>query len=117
ASSTEARIAGCNAMRSSSREFAPTKIFTRRFIEGLLLGDDPLAEAGSDLINLLHCLRRNPAITDIDQGFHLPQSVLNLVENWKIEFRHSLESFLKIREQIRLVQQLCTVCGKVFVNH
>src|SRR6266550_3700899 len=90
ASSTEAKIAGRNAVRISSRELARTKIFTKRFIEGLILGDDPLAKSRSDLANLLHCLRRNPAITDIDQGFHLDQSILNLVDNWKIKLRHSL---------------------------
>src|SRR5215208_1797243 len=37
----------------------------------LILCDDPLAKSRSDVVNLLHCLGRNPAITNIDQGFHL----------------------------------------------
>src|SRR5262249_3187720 len=117
ASSTEAKIAGCNALRISSRALARTKIFTKPFMEGLLLGDDPLAKSRSDLVDLLHCLRRNLAITYIDQGCHLAQSILNLMNNWKIKLRHSLQPLLKIREQIRLVQQLCAVRGKMFVDY
>src|SRR4030095_8302871 len=112
-----AKLAGSNGVRNSSTKLARTKVFTKPFIEGLILGDDPLAKSRSDFVNLLHCLRRNPAITDVEQGFHFDQSILNLVDNWKIKFRHSLQSFLKIREQIRLVQQLCAVRRKTFVNH
>src|SRR4026208_35621 len=95
----------------------PERKFSRSASSRSILGDDSLAKSRGDLVNFLHCLRWNPAITDVDQGFHFAQSILNLMDNWKIKFRHSLKPFLKIREQIRLVQQLGAVRGKTFVNY
>jgi len=51
-----------NAREDHQQRACADENFTKRFIEGLILGDDPWPRSRSDLAKL-HCLRRNPAIT------------------------------------------------------
>src|SRR5437899_10602961 len=109
-------MAGGSPVTTNSRELTGKKIFTKFFIYGLILGDDSLAKPRRNLVDLFHCFRRNTAITDVDQRFHFAQSILDLMNDWKVKLRHCLESFLKIREKVRLVQQLGTVTRKMVVH-
>src|SRR5581483_4957183 len=49
-------------------------------------------ESRRDLMIFFNRFGGDPGVTDVDERFHFDESILNLMDDWKIKLRHGLKS-------------------------